>query len=102
MAPPPAAEPVAPLSRAARAAATPVHTASEGQLRVTSTPPGARVTVNGIGWGQTPLTIGHLPLGTKTVRVTRDGYASQQRLVDIRGDQPTATLHLTLGRAIRR
>jgi hypothetical protein len=80
------------------AAVTPVHTASEAQLRVTSNPPGARVTVNGIGWGQTPLTIGHLPLGTKTIRLTRDGYASEQRVVDLSADASSA-VHIALRRA---
>jgi hypothetical protein len=78
---------------------TPVHTASEGQLRITSTPSGARVTVNGIGWGQTPLTVGHLPLGTKTVRLTRDGYASQERVVDLSGNDGSAALNVALQRA---
>jgi hypothetical protein len=63
---------------------------------VISTPSGARVTVNGIGWGQTPLTIEHLPPGMKTVRVTRDGYVSQERFVDIRSNRPAVTLQVTL------
>lgn len=92
----------APVSAAAAgerpAAVTPVHTASEGQLRITSTPSGARVTVNGIGWGQTPLTLAHLPLGPKTVRVTQTGYASQERLVDLRGDSALASVHMALRR----
>jgi hypothetical protein len=62
---------------------------------VTSTPPGARVTINGIGWGQTPLTIGHLPLGVKTVRITREGYTSAQRTVDLRTDASSA-VHVAL------
>jgi hypothetical protein len=76
-------------------AVTPARAALEGQLRVTSTPPGARVTINGIGWGQTPLTIGHLPLGVKTVRITREGYASAQRTVDLRTDASSA-VHVAL------
>jgi hypothetical protein len=76
-------------------AVTPARAALEGQLRVTSTPPGARVTVNGIGWGQTPLTIGHLPLGVKTVRITREGYTSAQRTVDLRTDASSA-VHVAL------
>jgi len=79
--------------------AAPARAASEGLLRITSSPAGARVTVNGIGWGQTPVTIGHLPLGTKTVRVTADGYAAQQRQVELRGDSATASVHIALQRA---
>jgi hypothetical protein len=82
-------------------AITPVSSAGEGQLRVTSTPSGARVTVNGIGWGQTPLTIEHLSPGMKSVRVTSEGYASQDRLVDLRSARPVATLHVTLTREAR-
>jgi len=82
----------------APAAVTAVRTASEGQLRIVSTPPGARVTVNGIGWGQTPLTVGHLPLGTKKVRLSRDGYASQERIVELRSSDASAALNVTLPR----
>jgi hypothetical protein len=90
----------APVVRAARieSAESSRPRASEGQLRITSTPAGARVTINGIGWGQTPLTIGHLPLGAKTVRLTRDGYAAQQRSVMISGEDPSQSLHATLRR----
>jgi len=96
----PEVTPASAASQADRpAAVTPVHTAAEGQLRVTSTPSGARVTVNGIGWGQTPLTLAHLPLGAKTVRVTQDGYASQERLVDLRGDTASASVQFALRRA---
>ena len=73
-----------------------MSTLSDGQLRVTSEPSGARVTVNGIGWGQTPLTIEHLSPGIKTVRVTREGCASQERRVDIQSSRPAARLHVTL------
>ena len=65
---------------------------------MTSTPAGARVTINGIGWGQTPLTIDHLPLGAKTVRITRDGYTSLERSVTIDGQQAMETLNATLTR----
>jgi hypothetical protein len=77
---------------------TRVSTASDGQLRVTSVPSGARVTVNGIGWGQTPLTIDHLPPGIKSVRVTMDGYVSQEHVVDVRNNRPAVTLQVTLNR----
>ena len=39
-------------------------------MMVMSTPTGARVTVDGIGWGETPVTIRHLPPGQKVVRLT--------------------------------
>jgi cytoskeletal protein RodZ len=51
------------------------------ELVVTTQPPGARVTVNGIAWGITPVTIHHLPPGAKQIRVTKEGYAAQERLL---------------------
>ena len=53
------------------------------QLVITSKPEGARVTVDGIGWGVTPLTINHLNAGPKRVRVTSDGYAAAERVVEV-------------------
>jgi len=90
------ANPLVLATPSASVAVAPGSTASEGQLQVTSAPSGARVTVNGIGWGQTPLTIEHLPPGRKTVRVTKEGYASQERPVDIRSQRPAIALHVTL------
>jgi hypothetical protein len=63
---------------------------------VTSTPAGARVTINGIGWGQTPVTVPNLPLGAKTVRLSIAGYRSQQRTVDLRGAGSSAAVHMAL------
>ena len=53
------------------------------QLVITSKPEGARVTVDGIGWGVTPLTIRHLNSGPKRIRVTSDGYAAAERVVEV-------------------
>jgi len=75
---------------------TPVSTPSVAQLRVTSTPAGARVTINGIGWGQTPVTVPNLPLGAKTVRLSIAGYRSQQRTVDLRAAGSSAAVHMAL------
>jgi cytoskeletal protein RodZ len=57
------------------------------QLVITSKPEGARVTVDGIGWGPTPVTIRHLPEGVKRIRVTHDGYAGAERLVDVQPER---------------
>ena len=75
---PPDISPVTPL-RPAPPAVT--------QLVITSQPSGARVTVNGIGWGVTPLTIRHLPEGTKRIRVTTSGYTAAERVVEVLPDQ---------------
>lgn len=91
---PPAAEPVTATSGTAVEPARPQ--ATDGQLVVTSTPAGARVIVNGIGWGHTPVTIRYLEFGEKRVRVMKDGYVSRERLVRLDPQQPTATLQVTL------
>jgi transcriptional regulator with XRE-family HTH domain len=62
----------------------------ENTLRVTSAPAGARVTVNGIGWGSTPLTIRYLPSGKKTVRVTKDGFESAETTITLAEDGPAS------------
>jgi hypothetical protein len=77
-----------------------VTPSSVGQLRITSSPNGARVTINGIGWGQTPVTVRNLPLGTKTLRLTSDGYTSQQRTVELGGG--FAAIHVALKRHLNR
>jgi hypothetical protein len=54
-------------------------------LRITSDPVGARVTVNGVGWGATPVVIRNLPPGAKTIRVTKEGYVADQRVLSFSG-----------------
>ncbi len=68
---------------------------ADNTLRITSSPSGARVTVNGIGWGSTPLAIPNLPSGTKTVRLTKDGYAGAETTVTL-GDNRPASVSLNL------
>jgi hypothetical protein len=63
------------------------------RLVVTSEPAGARVTVDGIGWGVTPLTIQHLSPGDKIVRVTKDGFLAREQRVRVEG---RAALRVTL------
>ena len=68
----------------------------EGELRVQSDPDGAQVTVNGIGWGRTPVTIKYLPMGEKRERLTKDGYQSAERRIDITAERPIRPLRVTL------
>jgi transcriptional regulator with XRE-family HTH domain len=68
----------------------------EGMLVIRSTPPGARVTVNGVGWGETPVAVRYLPMGTMRVRVGNTSYGVQERVVQLTPDQPTRTLRFTL------
>ena len=53
------------------------------QLVVRTRPEGARVTVDGIGWGTSPLSIRHLPPGDKRIRVSKPGYGSNERVVAV-------------------
>jgi hypothetical protein len=66
------------------------------ELEVITEPPGAHVTVDGIGWGVTPVTIRHLPPGSKRVRVTWDGHASTERLTTLAADRQTTSVHIAL------
>ena len=97
--------PIAPLAPAARPVPPPAAeestdtaVARTGRITVRTTPPGARVTIDGRAVGQAPLTIPNLARGTHNVRVTRDGYASMERRVVITPNQPTSTLALNLTR----
>jgi hypothetical protein len=65
-------------------------------LRVITEPPGARVTVDGVGWGQSPVTIRALPSGSRLVRVTLDVYAAQERHVAVSASEPRTTVRITL------
>ena len=67
-----------------------------GVLVVHSTPRGARVTVNGVGWGVTPVAIRYLPMGALKVRVGKDDYAMHERVVELKPGQPSSTLRVTL------
>jgi hypothetical protein len=68
----------------------------EGVLIVSTRPAGARVTVDGIGWGVTPITIRRLPYGTKTIRVTKSRYAGEERLIRLDERTPRTTLRIPL------
>lgn len=67
-----------------------------GRLVVHSTPAGARVTVNGVGWGETPVAIRYLPYGTMHVRLVKDNHRAQERTVILSSDSPTSTIRVTL------
>jgi cytoskeletal protein RodZ len=81
---------------AAAASTRPAPPAVEPRLDVVTVPAGARVTVDGIGWGMTPVTIRYLPPGRKRLRVTRDGFAAQERVIDVTADRPRSVVRLTL------
>jgi cytoskeleton protein RodZ len=68
---------------------------AETSLVIITEPAGARVTVDGIGWGTTPVAIRHLPAGTKQIRVTKDGYTAAVRVARVpEGRSLTLTIPL--------
>jgi len=68
---------------------------SQSELVITSEPAGARVTIDGVGWGDTPVTVRHLPSGAKRIRVTKGGYQSEERVVPV-AETRRSTLHISL------
>jgi cytoskeleton protein RodZ len=68
----------------------------EGELDISSDPAGAQVTVDGIGWGVTPLRIQHLPLGYKRLRLTQAGYLGEERAVTLDASNHLRRLHVRL------
>jgi hypothetical protein len=71
---------------------------ASGRLLVRSTPAGARVFVDGRERGETPATIRDLAPGTHQVRITRDGYATEERRLAITSARPGPTLSVVLKR----
>jgi hypothetical protein len=67
-----------------------------GSLLVRSTPPGARVFVDGREYGQTPVTVGNLARGVHRVRVVRDGYAADEQQLTITPAQRTHSVMVRL------
>jgi transcriptional regulator with XRE-family HTH domain len=67
----------------------PIGTTVPTELVIITEPGAARVAVNGIGWGSTPVTIQHLSPGEKRIRVTKDGYAALERITRVVADRST-------------
>ena len=74
-----------------------------GQVAVDSTPQGAQVQVDGRtdpGW-LTPLTVAQLTPGRHTIGLSKSGYVSETRTLEIAsGSTSTLVLHLAAGAAI--
>jgi cytoskeletal protein RodZ len=68
------------------------------ELVVTTQPEGARVTVNGIGWGHSPVTVSHLPPGDQRIRMSKEGYATEERVLRL-AEGRRETLDIRLERA---
>jgi hypothetical protein len=82
-------------ARPAQGGSSPPAAGSTGLVIITE-PPGARVTVNGVGWGSAPLTLGNLAPGTKRVRVSIAGYESEERVVGADISRTRVTLRIQL------
>ena len=105
---PPASAPVAANTESARPGpdatgpATPVPPARDAaaartaRLLVRSTPGGATVTVDGVARGTTPLVLRDLPIGVRSVTITRRGYAPAERSISLSGDRPSRSIQVTL------
>jgi cytoskeletal protein RodZ len=65
-------------------------------LVVLTEPPGARVMVDGVGRGITPVTIHYLPAGEKRIRVLKEGFASEERSVQLKAARQATTLVIPL------
>ena len=92
--PPPTPDPPAPASTAA--APAPIRPA--GNLLVRSTPAGATVFVDGERRGVTPLTLQQMDLGTRRVRIQRDGFSTEERQIALTADRPSRSLDVRLTR----
>ena len=62
---------------------------------MSSDPPGARVTVNGIGYGVTPVTVRYLPFGEARIRLSHQGYATEEHVVRVDARR-TASIHVLM------
>jgi len=77
----------------------PTPSAGGPELEIVSEPAGARVTIDGVGWGVTPLTIRYLPPGNKQLRVTRDGFAAEERVIRFGTGQTRTSVRIQLHQA---
>lgn len=71
-------------------------TVQAGQLTIVTEPAGARVTINGLGRGTTPLTLENVPLGPHRIRVTLDGFVGQERTAQLGPTAATASVKISL------
>lgn len=91
----PAPAPPAPLALVADPV-PPAREDFEGELMITSTPPGAHVTVNGVARGETPARVRFLPPGTYTIRIIETGYRIAERRAMLSPERARARVSVTL------
>jgi cytoskeletal protein RodZ len=87
--PPPVADAQDAAKREPEAPSESPTTPAVTELVITTDPVDARVVVNGIGWGSSPITIQHLAPGEKRLRVTKDGYMAVEHVAHVVSDRST-------------
>ena len=93
---PPAAPGPSPAPTPSRPASGAVERTQTGSMLIRSTPADADVVVNGKPRGKTPLALRDLALGSYTIRVARDGYAIEERTLQLTARRPTSSATLNL------
>ncbi len=71
----------------------------EGEIMITSTPPGAHVTVDEIGRGPTPVRVRFLSAGSHTIRFVHPEHPIVTRQVTISPERQRARVSVALGQA---
>jgi len=61
-----------------------------GKLFVTSTPPKAKVYLDGVYKGDTKITLENISAGTHKLKIMLEGYAPETRQVEVRGEKITS------------
>jgi hypothetical protein len=76
---------------------TPTPIPAIGSISVSSSPSGARATIDGLNWvGSTPCkTSSDLPSGTYTLRLSLEGYQDWSQTVEVKANE-TSDVHATL------
>lgn len=83
-------------SRSASGAIARKQEPARGSLLIRSTPADADVVLNGGARGKTPLVLRDLALGSYTIRVARDGYATEERTLELTAQRATAATTFNL------
>jgi len=60
-----------------------------GKIKVTSTPSYAKVYLDGVYRGQTPLTLSNIKVGKHTIKVTKKDYYNYSETVQVKGNSTT-------------
>jgi hypothetical protein len=97
--PPAEAPPAPPATAAPGPKALPVPATPAGSLLVRSTPAGATVFVDDERRGVTPLALQEMELGTRRVRIQRDGFTTEERQVTLTRSRPSRSVDVRLARA---